>query len=169
MTKKELQQFLIDKWLHQLTNDGDIIVEDPVDVAKNYDIDIIITDLSEVWENTCGFIRKIEWKFQIFIEQSHHKNRQRFTLAHELWHFFLHMQDSDSRDVFVDNKDCLLFRNGRYSPQEKEANIFAAEYLMPEKEVRKLYNQYGITELLAKWFWVSRIAMAIRIDNIFWE
>lgn len=169
MTKTELQKLLINKGLHQVTNDGDIIVIDPVDIAKQYNIDIIITDLSEVGENMCGFIRRIDWKFQIFIEQSHHKNRQRFTLAHELGHFFLHMQEEGARDVFVDNKDCLLFRDGKYSRQEKEANNFAAEYLMPEKEVRKLYNQYWITDLLAKWFWVSRIAMAIRIDNIFWE
>jgi dTDP-4-amino-4,6-dideoxygalactose transaminase len=80
--------------------------------------------------------------FSIFIEESHHFNRKRFTLAHELGHYFLHNEIIKSDGIYIDNKESLMFRGLVYSEEEHEANMFAAEYLMPENEVRKLYNKY---------------------------
>jgi Zn-dependent peptidase ImmA (M78 family) len=69
----------------------------------------------------------------IVINQEHHPNRQRFTIAHELGHFFLH---KNLAHVFFD--ESLLFFRDEHSAQgskyhEIEANIFAAELLMPEQ------------------------------------
>lgn len=58
--------------------------------------------------------------------------RQRFTIAHELGHYILHKK-------FVENKKkyTVLLRKPLkdldYSPEEKEANCFAATLLVPKK------------------------------------
>lgn len=70
----------------------------------------------------------------IGVNSKHHKNRQRFTIAHELGHFFLH----EGERVHVDRADYgfqVKLRNEDSSKgideEEKEANLFAAELLMP--------------------------------------
>lgn len=64
-------------------------------------------------------------------------DRQRFTSAHELGHAILHM------DAFPDNET------------EEEANIFAAEFLMPEEQINIDLNypltQERLRELKKKW------------------
>ena len=168
MKKDELQQLLINKWLHQITNDGDIIVVDPWKIAKDNNINVYFADLAGHFQDkdASGLIQKKNGVFEIYIEETHHINRQRFTLAHELGHYFLHMQWKDAENIFSDNKETILFHNGKIDKFETEANEFAAEYLMPEKVVREQYEKYGITELLAGFFKVSKLAMAIRINNI---
>ncbi len=63
--------------------------------------------------------------------------RQRFTIAHELGHFFLHRASST---VFVDAAP-IFFRDESSSNgsqrEEIEANAFAAELLMPEDAIRQ--------------------------------
>jgi len=87
-------------------------------------------------ENLSGFIlrnRKTR-RAVIGVNSTHHPNRQRFTIAHEVGHFLLHDQD----DIHVDGNDCglLVRRRNEESSKgeddfEKEANLFAAELLMP--------------------------------------
>lgn len=70
----------------------------------------------------------------IVVNSLHHPNRQRFTLAHELAHFELHMGDIGS-EVHVDKKYLVMARDGSSSKgfdrQEIEANRFAAALLVP--------------------------------------
>lgn len=97
------------------------------------------------------------------IRESDRMTRKRFTLAHEIGHYVLGhgpaFRDSD-----------LVFDTFNYDMREVEANIFAAELLMPEKAVEYLIeeeNIYSPAEL-ASIFDVSLQAMNIRLRNLGW-
>jgi Zn-dependent peptidase ImmA (M78 family) len=71
--------------------------------------------------------------------KSNHPNRQRFTIAHELGHYFLHAGHTvldEGRLAYTVN-----LRNSESSKgednDEREANLFAAELLMPAKFLRE--------------------------------
>lgn len=96
--------------------------------------------------------------------------RQRFTVAHELGHYFLHpKQDSfvDYRDNNTNKKEMMR------SPRERQANAFAAALLMPRskivKDVKTLFKQgidlEDISELAEK-YEVSDEAMKYRLMNL---
>lgn len=111
----------------------------------------------------------------IGINQGHHQNRQRFTMAHEIGHQAL----GHHGEVFVDQA-ILNKRDGRSSiavdPQEIEANTFAAALLMPRdlivKELtERLDKNPGIerSSLLSEMagrFKVSPQAMEFRLVNL---
>ena len=107
---------------------------------------------------------------RVAINQFHHSNRQRFTLAHEIGHVLLHAKDEDR--VFVDKR---FFRNELSSKgelrEEIEANAFAALLLMPKKLIDEHINaEEGITETevfrLATKFAVSEQAMTLRLVRL---
>lgn len=95
-----------------------------------------------------------------------HPNRIRFTIAHELGHYFHgHLNSSNGNVLFRDNANTLYGR-GR-SPLEIEANGFAAELLMPRDIVQSLFRwEVNTIEELAERFFVSTAAMSYRLTNI---
>ena len=103
----------------------------------------------------------------IGVNGRHHKNRQRFTVAHEIGHLLLH-----DESVFVDR----VFHRSRVSseaidPLEIEANGFAAALLMPEDLLlaqvdRERPLRSDTVEDLARRFEVSAQAMAFRLENL---
>lgn len=107
----------------------------------------------------------------IGVNATHHPNRQNFTTAHELGHFMLH----DFDDIHVDRQFKVWLRSEASSQgtdiQEKEANLFAAELLMPArflvKEVEKIgafdVEDEDVIEDLAKKYGVSTQAMSFRL------
>ena len=107
----------------------------------------------------------------IYVNAEHHRNRQRFTIAHELAHYCL---EHPMQDVHVDHG--FRFRDSRSSegtnPREVEANQFAAALLMPAKLVRRHARELGLpladwdVEELAERFGVSAVAMQIRLDTL---
>lgn len=124
-------------------------------------------------EDLSGFLlRDLSYqKTLIGVNQSHPPNRQRFTIAHELGHFLLHEQEK----LHVDRRFQVKLRDGNSSKgeneEEKEANLFAAELLMPmqflqqdlaEVEALDLEGDATISEL-AKKYEVSAQAMAFRL------
>lgn len=101
--------------------------------------------------------------------------RQRFTLAHEIGHFVLHIKGKEPR-LFID-KSVAFHRNDDSSTgsdnEEIEANVFAASLLMPESLVRREIEQRRLDlddeddiDALAKSFNVSPAAMTYRLVNI---
>ena len=98
--------------------------------------------------------------------------RQRFTIAHEISHYLLHMKKNQKSQLFIDRH--LTFRRGGYfSGEEIEANQLGAALLMPrtlvQQELRKndldLDDEEAIT-FLAKRFHVSTAAMSNRLSNL---
>lgn len=96
----------------------------------------------------------------ILVNEADIKPRARFTIAHELGHYYLHMNDSDDKII-------TSFRMDR-SPIEAQANKFAAELLMPEDLVREAHSSMviPICDSLAGFFCVSKQAMRLRLDNL---
>lgn len=118
----------------------------------------------------------------ILVNKSHHPNRQRFSIAHELGHLVLH--DQKGNRLFIDTHLRLYQRVGApnsaaYSepgsattPQEeREANQFAAALLMPRPLLetatfeRDLWDEIDISTLATN-FAVSEQAMAIRLQQL---
>lgn len=149
--------------------------EIPVDVkliARKLKVSIGETELPD---ETSGVIQKVEGgNSTILVNHTHAKVRQRFTIAHELGHFVL----STKSGIFVDKK--IFFRDSRCMPasdlEEIEANIFAAELLMPTHYVKRELDRIvknGLIDIedniiapLAEKFEVSTIAMSIKLQNM---
>lgn len=103
----------------------------PVDVyaiARMHNIDIRIQELEDA---VSGMLVIKDTYAIIVVNERHHSNRQRFTVAHELGHFTLHR---NATHVFIDANP-VFFRDTISAQgthiQEMEANAFAAELLMP--------------------------------------
>lgn len=133
----------------------------------------------EVEDDLSGFIiRQGAAGTLIGVNQRHHPNRQRFTIAHELGHMVLHTGDPVHWDFR------LRFRRDTTDPDEQpdedevEANYFAAELLMPVRFLLRDLEQYDFEDFmddefedrvlgpLAKQYQVSKQAMAIRLQNL---
>lgn len=140
----------------------------PVNVEKicdDLEITIQYADFSDIEQQTkkpiAGVIQKRPGsKCIIIVNDNDWNTRARFTIAHELGHYFLHLANED-------NKLITSFRRDQ-SPRETEANKFAAELLMPEKLIRYEYNQLVIpvSDSLAEIFDVSKQAMKVRLESL---
>lgn len=110
----------------------------------------------------------------IGVNSQHHPNRQRFTIAHELGHLALHRDAIEDR-VHVDKKFRVLMRDSNAASgverMEIEANLFAAEFLMPLPLLDPLLGRHDIDddkplERLARQFRVSKQALEYRIRHL---
>jgi Zn-dependent peptidase ImmA (M78 family) len=107
----------------------------------------------------------------IGVNSKQHANRRNFTAAHELGHYLLH----EFETVHVDRTFEVWLRSEASSQgtnlEEKEANLFAAELLMPYRFIEADVNEIGTIdptdedalENLAKRYGVSPQAMAFRL------
>jgi Zn-dependent peptidase ImmA (M78 family) len=141
----------------------------PVDqIAKK--LGLLLVQLPAEDEISGAIIRKDD-RVIIAVNPTHHMNRQRFTIAHELGHYFLHQGLLEH----VDENFRIAWRNADSSKAvnwpEIEANRFAAELLMPTEFLRSdLDSLAGISKrsvaLLARAYAVSPEAMKIRLTNL---
>lgn len=126
--------------------------------------------------NISGFLYREHGKAIIGVNATHHPNRQRFTVAHELGHLLLHSGVPDGirvDDVHVDRSFHLrsqLSSEGT-DPAEREANFFAAELLMPTHFLTAEALSFDLVDDaaakdLAKRYGVSVQAMMIRLANL---
>lgn len=93
--------------------------------------------------------------------------RTRFTLAHELGHFFLHRRWLSRGATF---HDAEILSGDNLREVEREANDFAAECLLPERLVERFLNGrlLGLERIqgLAEQAQASIVATAIRVARI---
>lgn len=118
-----------------------------------------------------GAIIRTKERVIIAVNPAHHSNRQRFTIAHELGHFYLH----EGLERHVDQNFRIAWRNADSSKAinwtEIQANRFAAELLMPthflEADLNKLQTvEKRTVALLADQYKVSPDAMKIRLSQL---
>ena len=123
------------------------------------DIDIVYTQLDP---SISGSLSRIGDKWIISVNKLHHKNRQRFTLGHELAHYVLHKSDNEE---FIDT---VFFRGLSNNNIERTANDFASRLLMPEDKVRDLIVNRNIRNVgeLANLLGVSAAAMQYRVKQL---
>ena len=105
----------------------------------------------------------------IVVNRNEPQVRKRFTIAHELGHFFLHREKNETLYAHRDA--------GQSGKIETEANIFATNILMPEDLVREVidnnqyYECYSLLDdtkisLIAYEFLVSRPAAEVRLRQL---
>lgn len=123
-------------------------------------------------EDIAGQIERLEnGKYKISVNKDDHYYRQRFTMAHELGHYFFHRSligdGVDDNKAYRSTKDGLFFNANIKPAHETRANQFAASILMPEPLVCEIYKELNgdITEI-AKRFQTSKQAMQIRVNGI---
>jgi len=148
----------------------------PIDVEKLANALHLDVRKDRVEGDISGFLYRDHEKSSaiIGVNSSHHHNRQRFTIAHELGHFLLHTGDK----VHVDRGFEVRLRSDESSKgtdiDEKEANLFAAELLMPKAFVEKDLEDVGFVDLmeektikaLADKYQVSPHAFAFRLSYL---
>jgi Zn-dependent peptidase ImmA (M78 family) len=149
------------------------------DLAKAQNIDVRIQNIDE---DISGFLFRHGSQAIIGVNKNQHEVRRRFTIAHELGHFFLH-GGQGLQEVHIDRVGKLKLRGPSSSqgidPEEVEANFFAAELLMPTKFLEQedciqagldLSSDDNTAEIgaLANKYGVSSQAMTIRLGNLGW-
>jgi Zn-dependent peptidase ImmA (M78 family) len=134
---------------------------DPVNLARLNNIEVRNVDYED--NGFSGAISKKNGVVQIFVKSADSYNRKRFTVAHELGHFFLHMQ-SVNEYFIVDT----MFRTPGVAqePRETAANAFAAALLMDSVLVKSLWNDLRSVQIMADVFKVSYESMAHRLENL---
>ncbi len=104
-----------------------------------------------------------ERSFIIIVDDNESAERQRFTAAHELGHYFLHRDLLQVGGKIEDRY--FLKADGVSDEKEKEANEFASAFLMPLDMILKAAESGKKTVgSLAENFGVSIIAMANRLQ-----
>lgn len=130
------------------------------EIAKEKGIELVYEDLPPT---ESGYFVKSGDNYRIGVNSKHSRTRQRFTLAHELGHYFLHHDKNDD----VNLRDEIFYRIENTSSIEFAANEFAARLLMPEKRVEDKIKA-GMCSLkdLADYFEVSPEAMRYRVVSL---
>lgn len=155
-------------------------IEDaPVPVADMAGSLGIEVRMEKVDDDLSGFLfRDMDARTAIIgVNSAHSENRVRFTIAHELGHFLLH----EGETVHFDGKRPGLTLNLRgveasmgTDDNEREANLFAAELLMPVKflerdlrdDISDLMMDEDTLSNLAKKYQVSVQALTFRLANL---
>jgi hypothetical protein len=102
--------------------------------------------------------------FRININRHEIKERQRFTIAHEIGHFLFH-----SHLIGMGVSDTVMYRSGLSNSIEAEANRAAADLLMPFEQLKAKLDELGgvrseaTAAKLSTIFAVSLPAMKIRL------
>ena len=143
-------------------------------IAKALDAQLRFSPLDD---ELSGMIYVKEGTPIIGVNALHHPNRQRFTIAHECGHLVLH-KTQITQEVHVDKVFPMLMRDAvsaaGINEIEVEANLFAAELLMPVSLLANTLgnesfdiDDEGAVTALARSFRVSPSAMRFRLGDLF--
>lgn len=112
-----------------------------------------------IWNNACP---------EIMFELYDPRVRQRFSIAHELGHFFIHAANTNyfrcSQGTIDPNDDASEIR---VLNLEEEADAFAGAFLLPKQEIQMDLDHFGLSiAFLAARYEVSEATMRRRIRTI---
>lgn len=141
----------------------------PVDrIAEQLEIKIVVTPLQP---GVSGALIRDNGRSFIAVNSGHHRNRQRFTIAHEIGHYHL----EHAMDDHVDREFIVIMRDENSSLAENSleiaANQFAAALLMPRGLIMRDFARLGsftdeeISRLALK-YQVSELALQLRLRNL---
>ena len=139
------------------------ITEIPVDISKiaahygfsvfqipmDYDISGMIIASEEK-------IQEYDAKKIIIVNREHSKLRNRFTIAHELGHYFLRGEP----------QKCFAHRNmtNVNNMEERQANSFASELLMPKEAVERVIKELE-EDGVPMWHWSGFISNRFKVSG----
>ena len=133
---------------------------------------------AELQEGIAGELRKNQDDtYTVSVNSQDHYYRRRFTMAHELGHYYLHRSlIGDGVDDSVKYRSTVggnFYNTNIAQKHEREANFFAAFVLMPEELLKESVDALSgqpidtsvIREMAIK-FQVSPEAMKIRLSSL---
>ncbi|WP_186363415.1 ImmA/IrrE family metallo-endopeptidase [Rhizobium binxianense] len=141
---------------------------DPVAVANELGLKVYNATFDD--EGIHGLIAKRPSNTSIYVNVNDRPVRKRFTVAHELGHFVLHLAAGEGE--FIDTQDNFRTIQDPDTPwddvrrAEWEANVFAAALLMPKEAVVRAWKEIADPEGMAAFFQVSQQAMTFRLDSL---
>jgi Zn-dependent peptidase ImmA (M78 family) len=138
---------------HELFADGELPV--PVHAIAE---DLLGLSVAEVAMDVSGMLLPADR--QIYVNATEPESRRRFTLAHELGHWVCQCLEGRTAPVYCRPKDLTTAADRAI---EREANVFAAELLMPREAVTEHFGKFADVDLLAGRLGVSRLALAWRL------
>lgn len=144
------------------------MVVDPVKLANSAGLRVFNAKFGQ--DKVHGLIALRGGTPMVYVNADDHSVRKRFTIAHELGHFFLHFAGKEGE--FIDDADNFrvpVEPDAAWTDERRkewEANVFAAALLMNEGLVRRIWPEIRDIEGMARWFQVSQQAMAIRLDEL---
>ncbi|WP_330747592.1 helix-turn-helix domain-containing protein [Chryseobacterium sp. CP-77] len=85
----------------------------------------------------------------IIINKNFSNDRKRFTIAHELGHLLMHNEN--------------YFPISSFRDKEKEANLFAGEFLMPKEVIKNSLRRLKLSDLgILKSYWLTSMSSIVR-------
>ena len=161
----------IEKRAKEILRDHNLldIPVDPLTIAKALGIKVMNAKFSE--SDRSGAIAKRGGITSIFLDSDDSPARKRFSIAHEIGHYMLHMQTADDIEI-VDKKDnfrSIPVESSEWTDEKRmewEANIFAAALLMDEDLIREEWLKSKDLLKMAWRFQVSQSAIAIRLTSL---
>lgn len=169
--RKKIRQIAEDLLLEYNIINAPVPVED---IVRDLGIAIRKQDNGNV--QISGFLLRRGKHVVIGVNSSQHPVRQRFTIGHELGHYLLHAHGTD--EIHIDRSFEIRFRDNLSSEgsdnDEREANLFAAELLMPhhflEKDLASVseidIENDDLMKNLASKYGVSTQALIFRLANL---
>lgn len=144
------------------SSDGHLTVPvDPEKIAEQLDLEVVLTPLES---KVGGFVLKKNGEaVKIYVNSNDSWERRKFTLAHEIGHYWLHRND-DGEFGYVEYRDELSTRGT--DPVERWANSFAAELIMPARYIRMAWARGDSLDSIQKQLGVSDAAFGHRLVNL---
>nr|VFJ62898.1 MAG: protein of unknown function (DUF955) [Candidatus Kentron sp. FW] len=173
------------KLLERLRGDHDFEVTAPINLGRIAEIldikiheHIDIDNMDIIGSISVKYLQPIIWLNPV---ENRYPPRKRFTIAHEIGHFILHINPIEGISEFRDTNKTLYRRDSYWDVTEYEANNFAASLLMPIPLInkhgdniissfKKRYNDKMpidmFIEEMSSRFEVSDPAMKYRLKNL---
>ena len=130
----------------------DVVIDSLTDLLETHGVAISTFDFNTARVDSRSILTEDSYPL-IVHNRNHLGDRQRFTLAHELGHLVMHTLANLNAERDITH----------------EANLFAAELLMPEADIRKDLKETltipRLAELKKKWK-VSMISILYRADDL---
>jgi Zn-dependent peptidase ImmA (M78 family) len=159
---KELAEFLALEYSETIT---------PLNkIAHLEEVPIFYDDYGNAFDGTLVYDNGYYIHMNTALGNTSEKERGRFTLAHELGHYFIDSHRNALKEGLIEPHPSRYNKN-KHQIIEREADFFASCILMPEKRFRldcERYRRfdYSIIEDLSKKCHVSITACAIRFADI---
>ena len=134
---------------------------DPIVVAHTLGVQVLDARLDK--DVSGALVKRPGADPSILLNAEDSKNRKRFTCAHELGHFIRRTEEPEQYE-YVDYRDRRSSTGT--DEEEKFANRFAANLLMPEFLVRSFHDQQLPEFRMARKFGVSQEAMHVRLGSL---
>lgn len=119
-------------------------------LQKQYDLEVKRMDVGEKVSGILVRCREVDADYTVIgFNENHHWHRRRFTIAHEIGHLLL-------------GHVCTGVQESK-SHNEKEADTFAGELLIPTALIKKDYAKHADLKKLSELYRVSPTAMTIKL------